>query len=169
MPNFVAMYNPTITPAITPPVAITTFNNLGDSSKISKGDRITAIGYPAIVDGGTNTKKSKTVPTVTQGDVSGSTSDAGGHKLFSMSTQIAAGNSGGPAFDNNGKQVGLNTYGGSACANSGKSNNSCFGRGIFRDIADLKTMAKKNNVTLSANIRTIRPIRSFSPVVVLST
>ena len=125
--------------------------DLGDSSKISKGDRITAIGYPAIVDGGTNTKKSKTVPTVTQGDVSGSTSDAGGHKLFSMSTQIAAGNSGGPAFDNNGKQVGLNTYGGSACANSGKSNNSCFGRGIFRDIADLKTMAKKNNVTLSAS------------------
>jgi hypothetical protein len=28
MLNFVAMYNPTVTPAITPPVAITTFNNL---------------------------------------------------------------------------------------------------------------------------------------------
>ena len=27
----------------------------------------------------------------------------------------------------------------------------CFGEGIFRDIADLKTMAKKNNVALSAN------------------
>ena len=47
--------------------------------------------------------KSKTVPTVTQGDVSGLASDAGGHKLFSMSAQIAAGNSGGPAFDDDGK------------------------------------------------------------------
>ncbi len=70
---------------------------LGDSSRISRGDRVTAIGYPAIVDDGVNTKKSKTVPTVTQGNVSGSGSDAGGHKLFSMSAQIAAGNSGGPA------------------------------------------------------------------------
>ena len=124
---------------------------LGDSSRISRGDRVTAIGYPAIVDDGVNTKKSKTVPTVTQGDVSGSGSDAGGHKLFSMSAQIAAGNSGGPAFDEDGKQIGLNTYGGSSCADRSERNNSCFGEGIFRDIADLKTMAKKNNVALSAN------------------
>ena len=124
---------------------------LGDSSRISRGDRVTAIGYPAIVDDGVNTKKSKTVPTVTQGNVSGSGSDAGGHKLFSMSAQIAAGNSGGPAFDDDGKQIGLNTYGGSSCADRSEHNNSCFGEGIFRDIADLKTMAKKNNVALSAN------------------
>ena len=97
------------------------------------------------------TKKNKTVPTVTQGNVSGSGSDAGGHKLFSMSAQIAAGNSGGPAFDDDGKQIGLNTYGGSSCADRSERNNSCFGEGIFRDIADLKTMAKKNNVALSAN------------------
>ena len=97
------------------------------------------------------TKKNKTVPTVTQGNVSGSASDAGGHKLFSMSAQIAAGNSGGPAFDDDGKQIGLNTYGGSSCADRSERNNSCFGEGIFRDIADLKTMAKKNNVALSAN------------------
>ena len=124
---------------------------LGDSSRVSRGDRVTAIGYPAIVDDGVNTKKSKTVPTVTQGNVSGSGSDAGGHKLFSMSAQIAAGNSGGPAFDDDGKQIGLNTYGGSSCANRSERNNSCFGEGIFRDIADLKTMAKKNNVALSVN------------------
>ena len=91
------------------------------------------------------------MPTVTQGNVSGSGSDAGGHKLFSMSAQIAAGNSGGPAFDDDGKQIGLNTYGGSSCADRSERNNSCFGEGIFRDIADLKTMAKKNNVALSAN------------------
>lgn len=96
-------------------------------------------------------RKSKAVPTVTQGNVSGSASDAGGHKLFSMSAQIAAGNSGGPAFDDDGKQIGLNTYGGSSCVDRSERNNSCFGEGIFRDIADLKTMAKKNNVALSAN------------------
>ncbi len=49
---------------------------------------MTAIGYPAIVDDGVNTK-SKTVPTVTQGDVSGY-SRSGGHKL-PMSAQTAAG------------------------------------------------------------------------------
>ena len=68
-----------------------------------------------------------------------------------MSAQIAAGNSGGPAFDDDGKQIGLNTYGGSSCADRSERNNSCFGEGVFRDIADLKTMAKKNNVALSAN------------------
>ena len=124
--------------------------DLGDSNGLSHGDQVTAIGYPAVVDNGTQTKQAKTVPTVTQGSVSGMRRDAGGHKLFSMTAQIAAGNSGGPAFDKNGKQIGLNTYGGAACANSNKNNNSCFGSGVFRDIADLKSMAKKNNVNLSS-------------------
>lgn len=124
---------------------------LGDSKDIAKGDQVTAIGYPAIVDNGTQTKKIKTVPTVTQGNIKGMARDAGGHKLFSMTTPIAAGNSGGPAFDKDGKQVGLNTYGGAVCENSNKKNNLCFGSGIFRDIADLKNMAKKNNVKLSAD------------------
>lgn len=124
--------------------------DLGDSNGLSQGDQVTAIGYPAVVDNGTQTKQAKTVPTVTQGSVSGMRRDAGGHKLFSMTAQIAAGNSGGPAFDKDGKQIGLNTYGGAACANSNKNNNSCFGSGVFRDIADLKSMAKKNNVNLSS-------------------
>ena len=125
--------------------------DLGDSNGLSQGDQVTAIGYPAVVDNGTQTKQAKTVPTVTQGSVSGMRRDAGGHKLFSMTAQIAAGNSGGPAFDKDGKQIGLNTYGGAACANSDKKNNSCFGSGVFRDIADLKSMAKKNNVKLSSD------------------
>lgn len=123
---------------------------LGDSTLLDTGDRLTAIGFPAVVDGGIDTKKEKTVPTVTQGNLRQTILDGGGHKLFLMSTMIASGNSGGPAFDSKGKQVGINTYGGAACED-GKKGNSCFGKGIARDISDLKAMAKKNNVAISAD------------------
>ena len=123
---------------------------LGDSTLLDSGDRLTAIGFPAVVDDGLNTKKEKTVPTVTQGNLQQTVLDGGGHKLFLMSTMIASGNSGGPAFDSKGKQVGINTYGGAACED-GKKGNSCFGKGIARDISDLKAMAKKNNVAISAD------------------
>lgn len=123
---------------------------LGDSTLLDSGDRLTAIGFPAVVDDGLNTKKEKTVPTVTQGNLQQTVLDGGGHKLFLMSTMIASGNSGGPAFDSKGKQVGINTYGGAACED-GKKGNSCFGKGIARDISDLKAMAKKNNIAISAD------------------
>lgn len=123
---------------------------LGDSTLLDSGDRLTAIGFPAVVDDGLNTKKEKTVPTITQGNLQQTVLDGGGHKLFLMSTMIASGNSGGPAFDSKGKQVGINTYGGAACED-GKKGNSCFGKGIARDISDLKAMAKKNNVAISAD------------------
>ena len=123
---------------------------LGDSTLLDSGDRLTAIGFPAVVDDGLNTKKEKTVPTVTQGNLQQTVLDGGGHKLFLMSTMIASGNSGGPAFDSKGKQVGINTYGGGRCEDD-KKGNSCFGKGIARDISDLKAMAKKNNVAISAD------------------
>lgn len=123
---------------------------LGDSTLLDTGDRLTAIGFPAVVDGGIDTKKEKTVPTVTQGNLRQTVLDGGGHKLFFMSTMIASGNSGGPAFDSKGKQVGINTYGGAACED-GKKGNSCFGQGVARDISDLKAMAKKNNVAISSD------------------
>lgn len=123
---------------------------LGDSTLLDTGDRLTAIGFPAVVDGGIDTKKEKTVPTVTQGNLRQTILDGGGHKLFFMSTMIASGNSGGPAFDSKGKQVGINTYGGAACED-GKKGNSCFGQGVARDISDLKAMAKKNNVAISSD------------------
>ena len=123
---------------------------LGDSTLLDSGDRLTAIGFPAVVDDGLNTKKEKTVPTVTQGNLQQTVLDGGGHKLFLMSTMIASGNSGGPAFDSKGKQVGINTYGGAACEDE-KKGNSCFGQGVARDISDLKAMAKKNNVAISSD------------------
>lgn len=122
---------------------------IGDSSAISTSSKVTTIGYPAVVDGGVNTKKATTVPTVTQGYISRIMRDGGGHKLFAMSAKIASGNSGGPAFDSRGKQIGINTYGGAEC--EGEEGNSCFGRGIARDIKDFQDMARRNNIEINPN------------------
>ena len=112
---------------------------------------LTAIGYPAAVDNGADTKLSKTVPSVTQGSLSYVSSVAGGHKVFMMTTRIASGNSGGPTIDASGKQVGLNTYSSvSRNCGSGSDISDCFGRGVARDIEDLKAMA--SNVALIANV-----------------
>ncbi len=125
---------------------------LGDINSLHEGSQITALGFPWIVDKGLDTTNATTVPTATQGQVDGIESDAGGHTLFSMSAKIASGNSGGPAFDDSGRQVGINTYGsgGDNCEDSGSKNN-CFGSGLARDIKDLKAMARKNNIRLSSD------------------
>lgn len=125
---------------------------LGDINNLHEGSQITALGFPWIVDKGLDTTNATTVPTATQGQVDGIESDAGGHTLFSMSAKIASGNSGGPAFDDSGRQVGINTYGsgGDNCEDSGSKNN-CFGSGLARDIKDLKAMARKNNIRLSSD------------------
>lgn len=119
---------------------------LGNGSSVSASQQITAIGYPVVADdGGRN--KTKTVPTVTQGTVVDIIRDAGNHRLFRMTTVIAGGNSGGPAFDRQGRQVGINTYGGSKCPDG---DGSCFGRGVARDIEDAKAMAAKHNIRPSS-------------------
>lgn len=125
---------------------------LGDINSLHEGSQVTALGFPWIVDKGLDTTNATTVPTATQGRVDGIESDAGGHTLLSMSAKIASGNSGGPAFDDSGRQVGINTYGsgGDNCEDSGSKNN-CFGSGLARDIKDLKAMARKNNIRLSSD------------------
>lgn len=125
---------------------------LGDINSLHEGSQVTALGFPWIVDKGLDTTNATTVPIATQGRVNGIESDAGGHTLLSMSAKIASGNSGGPAFDDSGRQVGINTYGsgGDNCEDSGSKNN-CFGSGLARDIKDLKTMARKNNIQLSSD------------------
>jgi hypothetical protein len=56
---------------------------------------------------------------------------------------IGQGNSGGPAFNDAGEQIGLNTYSALKCADL-----KCYGDGQVRDVADLKALIKKNNITL---------------------
>lgn len=119
---------------------------LGSISSISAGNQLTALGFPGFVDGGVNTKQQKTVPSVTQGNIIEIFSEPSVYKLIATTVPIAHGNSGGPAFNDQGEQVGLNTYGKAACEDE-----QCFGDGIARDVADYIALLKKNNITLNTN------------------
>lgn len=121
---------------------------LGDLGDVKIGDRITAIGFPGFIDGSTSTLKLQTVPTVTQGRVIdiNSNQNSNGQKVIYSDVQIGQGNSGGPAFDKNGLQIGLMTYGEIDCVDS-----NCFGNGRARDIKDLKRLLEKNNINLKSS------------------
>lgn len=123
--------------------------NIGSISNLSQGDLITAIGFPAFVDGGLSTTRSKTVPTVTQGrvvSIDGDNQKYSGNKLIATTTQISGGNSGGPAIDKDGNMIGLNTYGSIKCSDA-----KCFGDGTARDIADYQALLAKNDIKLDTN------------------
>jgi S1-C subfamily serine protease len=118
---------------------------LGDVGNLSVGDQLTAIGFPALVDNALDTDKWQTVPSITQGRVLDITIDAdtNGRKIVGSDVQIAQGSSGGPSFNNAGQQVGLNTYGDFECGDA-----SCFGNAHIRDVADVRALVVKNNITL---------------------
>ena len=120
---------------------------IGSISSLSRGAQLTAIGYPGFVDGGLKSKSNKTKPTITQGKVLyiGKESEQNSKKLIATDVPIAQGNSGGPAFDIKGLQIGLNTYGKIECEDG-----QCFGNGVARDVADFSELAKKNNVTIDS-------------------
>lgn len=122
---------------------------LGSLNSVAEGDKLVALGYPAFVDKGLQTKQAYTVPSATSGRVLSVASDESrggtGHKFIYTTVPIAHGNSGGPSFDANGNVVGLNTYSQIQCASG-----DCFGNGIIRDIADVKKLAKDNDVTISS-------------------
>lgn len=137
---------------------------LGDAESVAVDKTLTALGFPAFVDGALGTKEAHTVPSATSGKVLGLLLDSqfGGHGYRMMYTdvQIAPGNSGGPAFDQDGKVVGLNTYGVIGCPDG-----QCFGNGYIRDINDLKQLAAANNVKLdssgSLNAEWVKGMESF--------
>jgi len=118
---------------------------LGDISGVERGDQLTAIGFPAFIDGSVDTDQWQTVPSVTQGKVRdvGTDADVNGRVLLSTSVQIAQGNSGGPSFNDAGEQIGINTYSDLQCQDL-----KCYGDGLVRDIADLKKLLERNNITL---------------------
>lgn len=122
---------------------------IGSINNLKEGDLVTAIGYPAFVDNGLDTKQKYTFPTATQGKVKSIEydSDDKQRRLVGSNTPIAAGNSGGPAFSQEGQYIGLNTYGVPGC-----KTDDCFGQhSFFRDVNDLKQLVEKNNITLQQN------------------
>ena len=124
-----------------------TIQQLSSLSSVQNGDRITAVGYPALVDGGISTKQSRTIPTVSTGTTSRTLRDGGGHSLILTTTEISSGSSGGPAFNAKGEQVGITTYARESCTKE----ESCFGSGIARDAQDAQTMATKQRVSIATN------------------
>lgn len=119
---------------------------LGSIDALKTGDQLTAIGFPGFVDNSINTEQWQTVPSITQGTVKDILDDASvnARKIITTTVKIAQGNSGGPAFNDQGLQIGVNTYGSFECEDT-----KCFGDGTVRDIADLKALLKKNNITLT--------------------
>jgi S1-C subfamily serine protease len=119
--------------------------DLGAIESVAPGSQLTAIGFPAFIDGSVDTTQWQTVPSITQGKVQSVQTDAdiNGRNILTTSVPIAQGNSGGPAFNDQGKQIGINTYSDIQCPDL-----QCFGDGLVRDIADLQALIVKNNITL---------------------
>jgi|GEM_PF-3383796 len=119
---------------------------LGSVEDVYVQTQLTALGFPAFVDGGLSTEQTTTVPSVTQGFSLGTryTEADKKHLLIYSTVPISGGNSGGPAFTNNGLQIGLNTYGTAEC-----SDGQCFGNGIMRDVKDYQDLLVKNNITIT--------------------
>jgi len=81
---------------------------LGRSADVSVGDQITVIGYPGLAN---ISKVSFLVPTVTNGKISALKVDYRGTPVLQSEATINHGNSGGPAFDAQGRVIGIATYG----------------------------------------------------------
>lgn len=105
---------------------------------------MTAIGFPAAIDG-VDQALTQSVPSITQGKVTDIHFDSSAdvRKIISTTVPIGQGNSGGPALNNAGQEIGINTYSAIMCPDL-----NCYGNGQVRDIADLKALIKKNAISL---------------------
>lgn len=121
---------------------------LGSITGLSKGDTLTAIGFPSILNHASDADASTIVPSVTQGSVTDVYKDAptNGRNIIATDIPISQGNSGGPALDDAGKQIGISTYAILNCADG----EVCFGDGQLRDVADIKSLAEKSDIALEA-------------------
>jgi S1-C subfamily serine protease len=88
---------------------------LGNSDDVSVGDSLTVVGYPGEATnatlGGLFSERSLLIPTVTNGRISAvNKTDYKGTPVLQSEAVINHGNSGGPAFDDQGRVVGIATY-----------------------------------------------------------
>lgn len=87
--------------------------SLGDDSKLRTGDKVYAMGYPAVatLDDALNVTQAIQEPTLTSGIISARKEMAGGWNIFQTDAAIHGGNSGGPLFNEAGEVIGINTFG----------------------------------------------------------
>lgn len=86
---------------------------LGDDTELRTGDRVYAMGYPAVatLTDALNVAQAIQEPTLTQGIISASKEMAGGWSILQTDAAIHSGNSGGPLFNEAGEVIGINTFG----------------------------------------------------------
>lgn len=86
---------------------------LGDDSKLRTGDRVYAMGYPAVatLSDALNVSQAIQEPTLTSGIISARKEMAGGWNILQTDAAIHGGNSGGPLFNESGEVIGVNTFG----------------------------------------------------------
>ncbi len=87
---------------------------LGDSDQVHVQEPLTVIGYPGVASPLSFQligMESVMVPTVTNGRVSAVKSDYKGTPVIQSDAAITHGNSGGPAFNDNGQVIGIATFG----------------------------------------------------------
>ncbi len=86
---------------------------LGDDASLRTGDRVYAMGYPAVatLSDALNVAQAIQEPTMTQGIVSAKKEMAGGWSIIQTDAAIHGGNSGGPLFNEAGEVIGINTFG----------------------------------------------------------
>ncbi len=86
---------------------------LGDDAKLKTGDRVYAMGYPAVatLSDTLNVAQAIQEPTLTQGIISARKEMAGGWSILQTDAAIHGGNSGGPLFNEAGEVIGINTFG----------------------------------------------------------
>ena len=121
---------------------------LGSIDGVSKGSKLTVIGFPGVADKNGLTDSSKIEATTTSGSVSAiRDSNGGGKKLIQSDAKISHGNSGGPVFDESGKVFGIATY-----VLTGKDGDSSYS--YMRDIQDLKDLAKEKTVSFNTQSAT---------------
>ena len=90
---------------------------LGDDTKLKTGDRVYAMGYPAVatVTDVLNIAQAIQEPTLTQGIISARKEMAGGWSILQTDASIHGGNSGGPLFNDDGEVIEVNTFRHAGC------------------------------------------------------
>ncbi len=82
---------------------------VGDDTTMKVGDSIVVLGYPGAAE--LNSQQMGVESTLTQGDLSARKTMPGGWSALQTSAEINHGNSGGPAFNDQGQAIGIATFG----------------------------------------------------------
>ena len=84
---------------------------VGDDTKMEVGDKVFVIGFPAVADEAGTSNPVGVEPTFTSGDISARKTMVGGWQALQTDADITNGNSGGPAFNEQGQVIGIATFG----------------------------------------------------------